>query len=92
MEINLLEKSKDGMKCTFILKGVDLTYANGLRRIFIENVPVLAIEDVEMRKNSSDVDTCINKYKAKMKYNIDMIDSLQNEKVKLKKELTATIR
>jgi DNA-directed RNA polymerase subunit D len=53
MELNLLDKSKDGMKCSFILKGANLVYANALRRTFIENVPVLAIEDVEMRKNSS---------------------------------------
>lgn len=53
MELNLLEKTKDGMKCSFILKGASLTYANTLRRILIENVPTLAIEDVEIRKNSS---------------------------------------
>ncbi len=53
MEINVLEKSKDGMKISFIMKGVTLSYANALRRVFIQNIPVLAIEDVEIRKNNS---------------------------------------
>lgn len=53
MEINVLDMSKDGLKCTFITKGITVTYANTLRRIFIENTPVLAIEDVEIKKNNS---------------------------------------
>lgn len=53
MEISILEKSKDNMKCSFIIKGIDIAYANSLRRVFMENVPVLAIEDVEIKKNNS---------------------------------------
>ncbi len=53
MEINVLNMSKDGLNCTFMTKGITITYANTLRRIFVENIPVLAIEDVEFRKNNS---------------------------------------
>jgi DNA-directed RNA polymerase subunit D len=53
MEINILEASKDGMKCTFIMKGTTIAYANAIRRAFIEHTPVLAIEDVIIKKNSS---------------------------------------
>lgn len=53
MEIRLLEKDKEKMNISFILKGVNASYANSLRRFFINKVPTLAIEDVEFRKNSS---------------------------------------
>ncbi len=52
MEVRLLEKTKDG-KVSFLLKNSDVFYANTLRRLMIEEVPVMAIEDVEFRENSS---------------------------------------
>jgi len=53
MEIRLLENKKDENKLSFILKDSNAPYANALRRIILEDVPVMAIEDVEIRKNSS---------------------------------------
>jgi DNA-directed RNA polymerase subunit D len=53
MEVNLLFKSKDDLKCTLLFNGVSTVYANSLRRVFIENIPVLAIEDVHIKKNNS---------------------------------------
>jgi DNA-directed RNA polymerase subunit D len=53
MEVNLLSRSKDDMKCTLLLKGISTAYANSMRRSFIENVPVLAIEDLQIKKNNS---------------------------------------
>ncbi|MFH1439125.1 MAG: DNA-directed RNA polymerase subunit D [Candidatus Woesearchaeota archaeon] len=53
MDIKLLEKNKDFMKITFLLKGVSPSYANSLRRYMINKVPTLAIEEVEFRKNNS---------------------------------------
>ncbi len=53
MEVKLLEKSKDGMNLSFLLKGTNAYFANTLRRTIIEEVPVMAIEDVEFRDNSS---------------------------------------
>ena len=53
MDISLLDKSKDNLKQTFLMKGLSLSYVNVLRRTCMENVPVLAVEDVEIRKNSS---------------------------------------
>ncbi len=52
MEVRLLDKTKDG-KVSFLLKGLDVFYANTIRRLMIEEVPVMAIEDVEIRDNSS---------------------------------------
>jgi DNA-directed RNA polymerase subunit D len=52
MEVRLLEKTKDG-KLSFLLKNSDVSYANTIRRLMIEEVPVMAIEDVEFRENSS---------------------------------------
>ena len=46
-----MEKNKD--KLFFELSGVDISYVNTLRRLFMNEVPVLAIEDVEFRKNDS---------------------------------------
>ncbi len=51
MKLETLEKTKE--KMSFILKDSSPGYANALRRIMISEVPVMAIEDVEFRKNSS---------------------------------------
>ena len=51
MEIRMLEK--DQLKLSFLVKGADVSYLNSLRRIMMNKVPTMAIEDVEIRKNSS---------------------------------------
>jgi DNA-directed RNA polymerase subunit D len=53
MEVSLLSRSKDDMRCTLLFKGITPSYANSIRRSLIENVPILAIEDVEIKKNNS---------------------------------------
>lgn len=53
MEIRVLENNKDEGKLSFILKDGDVSFANTLRRIILEEVPTMAIESVELRKNSS---------------------------------------
>jgi|SRR3989338_872949 len=53
MQISLVEKNKDKTKISFLIKGIHYTYANALRRIIINKVPTMAIENVEIRKNSS---------------------------------------
>ena len=53
MEVRLLEHDKKKNKCSFILKDTNAAFANVLRRNIINKVPVMAIEDVEFRKNSS---------------------------------------
>jgi DNA-directed RNA polymerase subunit D len=53
MEIRFLEKSKDNLKISFLVKGITPYFANTIRRAIIEEVPTIAIEDVEIRKNSS---------------------------------------
>lgn len=53
MEIKLLENQEKKNRIVFSLSGVDIAYANTLRRLMGFEVPVMAIEDVEFRKNSS---------------------------------------
>ena len=53
MNIEILEKSKDGLNITFIVRGTNAAFVNMIRRAIVEEVPTLAIEDVEFRKNSS---------------------------------------
>jgi DNA-directed RNA polymerase subunit D len=53
MQIEFLNKSKDGLKLSFVVKGITPAFANTIRRTVIEEVPTMAIEDVEFRKNSS---------------------------------------
>ena len=53
MEIIQLEQDKEKMDVTFILKGTTPVIANTLRRIMVEEVPVMSIEDVEIVKNNS---------------------------------------
>lgn len=51
MEIKLLKKDKN--KLSFILKGADNAYVNTLRRNIINEVPAMAIDEVNFIKNSS---------------------------------------
>lgn len=51
--IELLKKDKKTGRVTFLLKSTNPAFANALRRIMIEAVPTMAIEDVEFVQNSS---------------------------------------
>ncbi len=53
MEIKLVEYQEKKNRLIFSLKGVDTAYANTIRRIMGFEVPTMAIEDIEFRKNSS---------------------------------------
>lgn len=53
MEIKLIDFEEKKNRATFSLSGVDTAYANTLRRIMGFEVPVMAIDDVEFRKNTS---------------------------------------
>ena len=53
MDIELLDTNKKNGRVLFLLSGANPTIANLLRRLIIAEVPVMAIEDVEFRKNSS---------------------------------------
>ena len=53
MEVRVLENNKEEGKLSFVLKDADFTFANTVRRLVQEEVPTMAIEDVEFRKNSS---------------------------------------
>lgn len=53
MEIRVLENDKDNGKLSFILKDSDHVFANTLRRLMIDEVPSMAIEEVEFQKNNS---------------------------------------
>ena len=53
MDIKLLSKDKEGRKASFAITGTTDWFANTMRRLMIEEVPTLAIEDVEFRDNSS---------------------------------------
>ncbi|MGV8087094.1 MAG: DNA-directed RNA polymerase subunit D [Candidatus Woesearchaeota archaeon] len=53
MDIKLVENQEKKNRLIFSLKGADTAYANTLRRIMGFEVPVMAIEDVEFRKNTS---------------------------------------
>ena len=52
IKIDIQDKSTEN-KWTFILSGVTPEYANTLRRLMMTEVPVMAVEDLEMRKNNS---------------------------------------
>ncbi len=53
MEIEVIDYDKKANRLFFVLKDSNVSIANALRRIAIDEVPVMAIEDVELRKNSS---------------------------------------
>ena len=53
MEIRVLENNKEQGKVSFILKDSTPAFANTLRRLMIDEVPTMAIEEIEFSKNSS---------------------------------------
>lgn len=53
MEIRVLENNKDNGTLSFILKDSDHVFANTLRRLMIDEVPTMAVEEVEFQKNNS---------------------------------------
>lgn len=53
MEVRILENNKEQGKLSFILKDSSQVFANTLRRLIIDEVPTMAIENVEFSKNNS---------------------------------------
>ena len=53
VEIRLLQKNKEKTQVSFLIKKITPAYANSLRRFMVNRVPVMAIEDIEFKKNSS---------------------------------------
>ncbi|HLF54337.1 MAG TPA: DNA-directed RNA polymerase subunit D [Candidatus Nanoarchaeia archaeon] len=51
--IELINKDKKTGRTTFLIKGVTPAFANAIRRIMIDSVPTMAIEDVEFVQNNS---------------------------------------
>lgn len=51
MKVKLIESKDNSIK--FLLEGAEVAFANALRRIIIEEVPCMAIDDVAIIKNNS---------------------------------------
>jgi DNA-directed RNA polymerase subunit D len=52
-KVTKLEQSKDKLTIRFAAEGESVAYVNTLRRAVMDYVPTLAVEDLEIRKNSS---------------------------------------
>ncbi len=52
-DLQILEKNKTTRRITFLARGINVAFANSMRRNMIDTVPTMAIEDVEFRKNTS---------------------------------------
>ncbi|MBD3313225.1 DNA-directed RNA polymerase subunit D [Candidatus Woesearchaeota archaeon] len=53
MEIKTLDKEKNTGNASFILNGTTAAFANAIRRTIISDVPTMAMENIEFRKNNS---------------------------------------
>lgn len=53
MDISLIDKSKDGNTASVLVKGASYSYVNSLRRYMMDEVPTMAIEEVDFKQNSS---------------------------------------
>jgi len=53
MEIRLLNKEKKNGRVSFLIKDSNTSFVNSLRRNIIQEVPTMAIEDIEIRQNNS---------------------------------------
>ncbi len=53
MKCEKLKEEKKRGKLSFLLKGSNEVFANTIRRLIIEEVPTLAVDDLEIKENSS---------------------------------------
>src|SRR3989344_133560 len=53
MECKKLKEDKGNRKLSFLLKGSNEVFANTIRRMIIEEVPTLAVEELEIKDNNS---------------------------------------
>jgi DNA-directed RNA polymerase subunit D len=53
MKLKKIQSSKDNLKMSFSAEDCSEAFLNGIRRLIIEEVPTLAIEDVEFKDNNS---------------------------------------
>ena len=53
IKVEKIKEEKKKNSITLLLKGTDEVFANTLRRLIIEEVPTLAVEDLEIKENSS---------------------------------------
>ncbi|MFH1063964.1 MAG: DNA-directed RNA polymerase subunit D [Candidatus Woesearchaeota archaeon] len=53
MDVEFISQDKKHDRMTFLVKGTTPAFVSMLRKTIIEEVPTMAIEDVEIRKNSS---------------------------------------
>lgn len=53
MKCEKIKEEKKIRKISFLLKGSDEAFANTIRRLIIEEVPTLAVEEIEIKENSS---------------------------------------
>ncbi len=53
MNCEKIKDDKKNKKLSFLLKGSNEVFANTIRRLIIEEVPTLAVEDVEVKDNNS---------------------------------------
>ena len=51
MDIKILKKNEKKME--FVLKGIDVAFANALRRVMMNEIPTMAIEYVDIEENTS---------------------------------------
>ena len=49
VKLEVVRTSKDNSKTTFLLKSSTPGYSNALRRLMMNEVPVMAVEDVEFK-------------------------------------------
>lgn len=53
MKLEKIKEDKKNKKLSFLLKGSNEVFANTIRRLIIEEVPTLAVEEVEVKDNNS---------------------------------------
>jgi DNA-directed RNA polymerase subunit D len=53
MEIRIIENNKESGKLSFLLKDSNATFANTLRRLIVDEVPTMAVDEIEFSDNSS---------------------------------------
>ncbi|PIN74253.1 DNA-directed RNA polymerase subunit D [Candidatus Woesearchaeota archaeon CG10_big_fil_rev_8_21_14_0_10_45_16] len=53
LKLEKIKEQKKNNSFTFMIKGADEAFANTIRRLIVEEVPTLAVEDIEIKDNNS---------------------------------------
>ena len=85
MKIEKIKEEKKKNKLSILLKDTDEVFANAIRRLILEEVPTLAVEDLEIKENNSAL------YDEFLAHRLGLVP-LKNDSIALKNDETIELK